>query len=62
MGRRAAPRLSIMDTQVAKDIPVRGPRRYDANKKGLGRKRVALVDVDGTWLAITVVPAFGAGP
>ena len=57
MGRRAAPRLSIIDTQAVKCIPVRGPRGYDANKKVLGRKRVALVDADGTWLAVAVVPA-----
>src|SRR5215212_1256164 len=56
-GRRAKPRLSIIDTQAVKCIPVRGPRGYDANKKVLGRKRVALVDADGTWLAIAVVPA-----
>jgi putative transposase len=36
---------------------VRGPRGYDAGKKVLGRKRVALVDADGLWLAIAVVPA-----
>jgi putative transposase len=30
---------------------------YDAAKKVLGRKRVALVDADGTWLAVAVVPA-----
>jgi putative transposase len=56
-GRRAAPRLSIIDTQAVKCIPVRGPRGYDAAKKVLGRKRVALVDADGTWLAVAVVPA-----
>ena len=56
-GRRAAPRLSIIDTQSVKCIPVRGPRGYDAAKKMLGRKRVALVDADGTWLAVAVVPA-----
>ena len=57
MGRRAKPRLSIIDTQSVKCIPVRGPRGYDAAKKVLGRKRVALVDADGTWLAVAVVPA-----
>ena len=36
---------------------MRGPRGYDANKKVLGRKRVALVDAEGTWLAVAVVPA-----
>jgi putative transposase len=57
MGRRAKPRLSLIDTQAVKGIPVRGPRGYDAAKKGLGRKRVALVEADGTWLAVAVVPA-----
>ena len=38
-------------------IPVRGPRGFDAAKKVLGRKRVALVDADGIWLAVAVVPA-----
>ena len=56
-GRRTQPRLAIIDTQAVKCIPVRGPRGYDAGKKVLGRKRVALVDVDGTWLAVAVVPA-----
>ena len=56
-GRRAIPRLGIIDTQVVKCIPVRGPRGYDAGKRVLGRKRVALVDGDGNWLAISVVPA-----
>jgi transposase len=56
-GRRAEPRLGVIDTQTVKCIPVRGPRGYDAAKKVLGRKRVALVDADGTWLAVAVVPA-----
>jgi transposase len=38
-------------------MPVRGPRGYEAAKNVLGRKRVALVDADGTWLAIAVVAA-----
>ena len=57
-GRRAEPRLGIIDTQSVKCIPVRGPRGprgYDAAKKVLGRKRVALVDADGTWLAVAAV-------
>src|SRR5215212_1252301 len=57
MGRRARPRLSLIDTQAVQCIPVRGPRGDDAAKKVLGRKRVALVDADGTWLAIAVIPA-----
>jgi putative transposase len=65
-GRKPEPTLGIIDTQSVKSafraakapaIPVRGPRGYDAAKKVLGRKRVALVDADGTWLAIAVVPA-----
>ena len=56
-GRRSAPRLAVIDTQSVECIPVRGPRGYDAAKKVLGRKRVALVDADGTWLAVAVVPA-----
>jgi putative transposase len=56
-GRKPAPRLAIIDTQTVQCIAVRGPRGYDAGKKLVGRKRVALVDTDGTWLAIAVVPA-----
>ena len=56
-GGRAEPRLGIIDTQSVKCLPVRGPRGYDAAKKVVGRKRVALVDADGTWLAVAVVPA-----
>ena len=64
-GRNSAPRLAMIDTQSVKSafraakapgIPVRGPRDYDAAKQVLGRKRVALVDADGTWLAVAVVP------
>jgi putative transposase len=56
-GRRPEPSRAIIDTQTVKCIPVRGPRGYDAAKKVLGRKRVALVDADGNWLAVAVVPA-----
>ena len=55
-GRKAGPRLAVIDTQSVKCIPVRGPRGFDAAKKVLGRKRVALVDADGVWLAVAVVP------
>jgi len=57
LGRRAEPRLGIIDTQAVKCIGVRGPRGYDAGKRVLGRKRVALVDAAGLLLAIAVVPA-----
>ncbi len=56
-GGRRAPRLGIIDTQSVKCLPVRGPRGFDAGKKVLGRKRVALVDAEGNWLAVAVVPA-----
>jgi transposase len=56
-GRSPRPTLGIIDTQSVKCIPVRGPRGYDAGKKVLGRKRVVLVDVNGVWLGIAVVPA-----
>jgi putative transposase len=56
-GRRSLPRLAIIDTQAVKCIAVRGPRGYDAGKPVLGRQRVALVDADGNWLAVAVVPA-----
>src|SRR3954462_5083066 len=54
---RADPPRSGRATPYRRCIPVRGPRGYDAAKKVLGRKRVALVDADGTWLAVAVVPA-----
>jgi putative transposase len=57
VGRRPAPRLGIIDTQAVTCIGVRGPRGYDAGKKVWGRKRVALVDAAGHWLAVAVVPA-----
>jgi len=49
--------LAVIDTQSVKCVPVRGLRGFDAAKKVLGRKRVALVDADGNWLAVAVVPA-----
>ena len=55
--RGSEPRLAIIDTQSVKCIPVRGPRGYDAGKKVLGRKRVALVDAEGHILAVAVVSA-----
>jgi transposase len=56
-GRRPGPSLAIVDTQAVKCIGVRGPRGYDAAKGVVGRKRVALVDAEGHWLAVAVVPA-----
>ena len=51
------PTLGIVDTQVVKCVGVRGPRGYDAGKKAPGRKRVALAEAEGHWLAVAVVPA-----
>ena len=55
--RRPGPTLAIVDTQAVKCIAVRGPRGYDAAEGVVGRKRVALVDAEGHWLAVAVVPA-----
>src|SRR5215218_5260359 len=57
VGRRPGPSLGIIDTQTVKCIAVRGPRGYDAAKGTVGRKRVALVDAEGHWLAVAGVPA-----
>src|SRR4051794_36116256 len=56
-GPRGGPTLAIVDTQAVKCVAVRGPRGYDAAKGVVGRKRVALVDAEGHWLAVAVVPA-----
>src|SRR4051794_33798722 len=68
-GRQPGPTLGVIDTQTVKCIGVRGPRggarppasrrldRGDAAKGVVGRKRVALVDAEGHWLAVAVVPA-----
>jgi len=56
-GRRSTPTLGIIDTQTVTCIAVRGPRGYEPTKLMVGRKRVALVDADGAWLAINPVPA-----
>ncbi|WP_236034067.1 transposase [Belnapia mucosa] len=47
----------MIDTQTVKCLSVSGPRGYDAAKRVVGRKRVALVDAEGYWLAVAVVPA-----
>ena len=70
-GRRPGPTLAIVDTQAVRCIAVRGPRggacppasrrldRGDAAEGVVGRERVALVDAEGHWLAVAVVPASG---
>src|SRR5206468_3704565 len=62
LGRGDPPRsgratLAIVGTQAGRCMAVRGPRGYDAAKGVVGRKRVALVDAEGHWLAVAVVPA-----
>ena len=69
VGRRPGPTLGIVGTQAVTCIAVRGPRggacppagrgpdRGGAAKGVVGRTRVALVDAEGHWLAIAVVPA-----
>jgi transposase len=59
-GRHAAPRLGIIDTQAVQCLGVRGPRGYDAGKRVLGRKRVALVDAER--VGDCRGPGFGARP
>src|SRR3954447_7829308 len=56
-GRRPGPTLGIVDTQAVKCVAVRGPRGYDAAEGVVGRERAALVDAEGTWLTVAVVPA-----
>src|SRR3712207_3795968 len=56
-GRKRRPTAAIIDTQSVRTGPQRGPRGYDAGKKIKGRKRVLMVDTEGTPLGIQVVPA-----
>jgi len=56
-GRKGTARLAIVDTQSVRCIQIRGPCCFDAGKMVLGRKRVTLVDAEGNWLAVAVVPA-----
>jgi putative transposase len=56
-GRKRRPTAAVIDTQSVRTGPQRGPRGYDAGKKIKGRKRVLMVDTEGTPLGIRVVPA-----
>ena len=42
VGRKSEPGLAIIDAQTLKCIPVRGRRGFDAVKRTVGRRRVAL--------------------
>jgi putative transposase len=44
---KAHPGLCIVDTRSVACIAVAGPRGYDAGKKVMGRKLVAMTDADG---------------
>ncbi|HXG81559.1 MAG TPA: transposase [Sphingomicrobium sp.] len=47
----------MIDTQSVRVGPQRGPRGYDAGKRGNGRTRVLMVDTDGNPLGRRVVAA-----
>jgi putative transposase len=55
--RRPSPRLAIIDIQTLNCFSVCGSRGFDAAKRIAGRKRAAMVDADGNWLAVSVAPA-----
>ena len=59
MGRDASPTAAVLDAQSARSggVGVKGVRGYDAGKRVTGRKRHALVDIDGRFLLAAVPPA-----
>lgn len=59
VSRQASPTAAVLDTQSARSgsIGIAGVRDYGAVKPAVGRKRHALVDIDGRLLTVAVSPA-----
>ncbi len=55
-GREISPTAGVIDSQTIK-APMADKRRYDAEKKTVGRKRHVAVDADGRLLAVNLITA-----
>ncbi|GGJ33114.1 hypothetical protein GCM10011320_45990 [Neoroseomonas lacus] len=52
VGRETSPFAAVIDSQSTKTTKAGGPRDYDAGKNVQGRKRYAMVDIDGRPLVL----------